>query len=51
MNNAPAEEKPSSILNVDPSPQQVAHAIADVLSKFGMPAFILEPQDDTSIRP
>jgi len=31
-------------------PQQVAHAIAKVLSEFGMPAFIVEPPEDTAIR-
>ena len=55
VNNAPrlgaAEEKPSSILNVDLSPQQVAHTIAKMLSEFGMPAFIVEPPPDTAIRP
>jgi hypothetical protein len=34
----------------DPQPRQIAHALARLLSEMGVPAFVLQPFQDTAIR-
>ncbi len=34
----------------DHQPRQIAHALADLLSEMGIPAFVFQPFQDTAVR-